>query len=141
DDVVQGLTAVLELAGQEVHEVVIGVDEPGADAVPLGGVCRLFVSAMERPQLLARKTRGTSHYLLVKPLRGAQPARCLTIRKLTCPVRGSMTGRKSSTKQRIISYASRCSSGSICVTCACAGTGSAAPVGIRSTSTTSALLV
>src|SRR5947207_317204 len=107
DDVVEGLAAILELAGQEVDEVVIRVDKLRAYAIPFSGVGGLFVPAVERPQLLTgqppRSGRTCSQYLLVKPERKVQPARCLTIRKLTCPVRGSMTGRKSSTKQRIIS--------------------------------------
>src|SRR5690242_3293149 len=103
-DVLERLTAIGELARQEVHEVVVVVDEPSPDEVALGGVGRLPVPAMQRPQLFARKPRGTGHYLIVIAQRGTdQPARCLTIRNRTCPVRGSMTGRKSSTKQRIIS--------------------------------------
>src|SRR5439155_13314614 len=46
DDVVQRFAAVLELPCEEVDEVVIGVDELGADAVALGLVCAFLVAAM-----------------------------------------------------------------------------------------------
>ncbi len=54
DDVVQRFAAVDELPRQEVDEVVVGVDQLGANAVALGRVRRFLVPAMERPQLLAR---------------------------------------------------------------------------------------
>src|SRR5207253_6695476 len=57
DDVVQRLAAVLEFPSQEIDEVVVGVDELGADAIALGRVRGFLVEAMERPQLLARYPR------------------------------------------------------------------------------------
>ncbi len=60
-DVVQGLAAVLELSGEEVHEIVIRIDELLADAFLLGRVGGLPVTAMERPQLLAGNPLLCSH--------------------------------------------------------------------------------
>src|SRR6202171_2935110 len=62
-DVVERLTAVLELAGEEVDEVVVGVDELLANALLLGRVGGLPVTAMERAQLFAGNPLLCSHYL------------------------------------------------------------------------------
>src|SRR6202171_643897 len=62
--VVERLAAVLELAGEEVDEVVIGIDELLTDALFLGGIGRLPVTAMERPQLPAGNGLLCSHWYL-----------------------------------------------------------------------------
>src|SRR5260370_17394377 len=48
-DVVQRLAAVLELAGQEVDEVPIGVNPLRPNAIPLFGVGGLLVATVEHP--------------------------------------------------------------------------------------------
>jgi hypothetical protein len=53
DYVVERLAAVLKLARKEIDEVVIRIDEPGANAIALRRIRRLLVAAMERPKLLA----------------------------------------------------------------------------------------
>jgi len=60
-DVLERLAPVLELAGQEIDKVVVGVDELGANAIALGWVRGIPVSAMELPKLLARNPRGRCH--------------------------------------------------------------------------------
>ena len=60
-DVVERLAAVLELAREEVDEVVIRIDELGADAIALGRVGRVLVATMKGPQLLAGRPRSRSH--------------------------------------------------------------------------------
>ena len=61
DNVLEGLASVLKLAREKVDEVVVGVDQLGADAVTLGRVSGFLVAAVQRPQLLPRKPRGTTH--------------------------------------------------------------------------------
>ena len=56
-DVVEGLAAVLKLAGQKVDEVVVGVNEPRPNAIALRRICGFFVATMERAQLVARNPR------------------------------------------------------------------------------------
>src|ERR1700674_4767186 len=90
DDVVERLAAILELACEEINEVVIAVDQLLAQPISLGGVFAVPITAMERPQLLAGNPRLRQMQPLVV---GRQPARYLTIRKRRCPVRGSTSGR------------------------------------------------
>ena len=56
-DVVERLPTVLKLPGQEIHKVVVGVDQLCANAIPLNGVGGFLVPAVERTQLLAGQPR------------------------------------------------------------------------------------
>src|SRR3981189_2287026 len=67
--VVERLPAVLELAREEVDEVVIGVDELLTNALFLGGIGRFPVTAMERPQLLAGDPPLCTHRCILSPFR------------------------------------------------------------------------
>src|SRR5438067_7170251 len=61
-DVVEWLTAVLKLAGQEVDEVVVRVHELRADAIALRGVGGFLVATMQCPQLIAGDPRRGGHF-------------------------------------------------------------------------------
>src|SRR5207245_5257126 len=61
-DVVEGLAAVLKLAGQKVDEVVVGLNELRPDAIALGRIGGFLVATMERPQLGARNPRRSSRH-------------------------------------------------------------------------------
>jgi hypothetical protein len=60
-DIVERLAAILKFTREEVHEVVIGIDELGANEVALGWVLRVLVATMKGPQLLAGRPRLRTH--------------------------------------------------------------------------------
>ena len=65
DNVVERLAAVLKLAREEVHEVVVRVDQLRADAVAFSRILAVPVTPVESPQLLAGQPPRVAHPISV----------------------------------------------------------------------------